>query len=143
MLSRVARSWIKTGDEFLTLWARIEKFFEKRKHLKKPKRETQLDDNMVISVDEARELCFELGEKLGFDALSCETTIAIIGNPLSTLKYLVAAGAEGRKLAELQKAGLLELPEPSGSLGPIGPSRASGTRRKNVIVQTKKSRGKK
>jgi hypothetical protein len=58
MLSRVARSWIKTGDDFLSLWARIEKFFGKRKDLKKTRRQIKLDAEMAISVDGARELCF-------------------------------------------------------------------------------------
>jgi len=83
---------------------RIEQFFKVRKGLKRPKRETKLDDDMAISLDEARTLCFEVAEKIGFDSISCDKLITIVGNPFSTLKYLVAAAGEGRKLADLQKS---------------------------------------
>jgi hypothetical protein len=100
----------KTGEAFLELWGKIDKFFEKRKQFKRPKRTFAIDEDLAIGTDEARTLVFELGAKLGFDALSCERLIEIVGNPISTLKYLVAVGNEGRKLAELEAAGLLKLP---------------------------------
>jgi len=114
LLARVARAWIKTGDEFLTLWRRVEKFFDERKQLRRPPKTTQLDDDISAHSDAARKLVFEVGEHLGFDALSCEKLIEIVGNPISALKYLVAAGNEGRKLAHLEQTGLLQLPAPSG-----------------------------
>jgi hypothetical protein len=56
-------------------------------------------------------LCFKVGEHLGLEPNSCENLIAIVGNPIAALKYLVAAGNEGRKLAQLENGGLLQLPE--------------------------------
>jgi len=109
MMARVARSFIATGDAFFKLWANIEKFFDDRKGLKKPRARTALDERLEISSDEARRLVFEIGPKLGFDDVSCERLIDIVGNPISTLKFL-AVGREGRKLAELQNSNLLQLP---------------------------------
>jgi hypothetical protein len=71
----------------------------------------EIDDDLAIGSEEARKLCFEVGEKLGFEHNACESLIAIIGNPIATLKFLVAAGNEGRKLAKLENSGLLRLPE--------------------------------
>jgi hypothetical protein len=129
MLSRVARSWIKTGDEFLALWAKVEKFFERRKNLKKPKRTIVLDHDMALGSDEARVLVFEIGIKLGFDTLSCERLIEIVGNPISTLKFLVAVGREGRKIAAMEGQGLLQLPVASED--PITIPRSDPRRRKS------------
>lgn len=113
MLAKVARAWIQAGADLVDLWAKVEKFFAERKGLRKPKGNIVLDDEMVVSSDEARSLCFAVGEKLGFDAISCDTIIGIVGNPIAALKYLIAAGVEGRKLAKLQQDKLLKLPEPS------------------------------
>ena len=89
MASNVTRSWIKTGEVFLSLWERVDNYFQKRKSLRKPPKKTALDDEMADASDEARELVFELGSKLGFDALSCDRLIDIVGNPIPTLKFLV------------------------------------------------------
>lgn len=111
LLAKVAREFIKSGDELLKLCERAGKFFEKRRHLRRSKREAALDDETALSSDEARKICFEVGEKLGFDPISCDTLIVIVGNPIAALKYLVAAGNEGRKLARLQQDNLLRLPK--------------------------------
>jgi hypothetical protein len=111
MLSKVARGFIKGGSEFIDLWSKVDKFFEKRKDLRKPKRKIALDSQLAVSSDEARDLCFVAAEKLGFDPVSCNTIIAIVGNPFAALKYFVAIGNEGRKLSDLEKAKLLRLPE--------------------------------
>ena len=124
LLAKIAQGWLKAGDELLSLWVRVEKYFEHRKSLKRPRRETKVDADLADSVDEARSLCFEVGEKLGFDPISCEHLISITGNPISALKYLAVAGAEGRKLAELQKQGLLELPESGERVGTINPGKS-------------------
>ena len=42
-----------------------------------------------------------------------EALIHVLGNPISALKFLVAAGKEGRKLATLQNEGKLALPAPA------------------------------
>jgi hypothetical protein len=141
LLAKVARE-IKGGGELLKLWDQADKFFEKRRHLRRPKRETALDEDMVLSSDEARKLCFEIGEKLGFDPISCDTLIAIVGNPIAALKYLVAAGNEGRKLARLQQDNLLRLPD-AGETTPIRSAR-SGQRRgpRGVLVESKGRRTK-
>jgi hypothetical protein len=92
---------------------------------------------MVIGSDEARALCFEIGENLGFDPLSCERIIAVVGNPIAALKYLVAAGNEGRKLADLQKADLLRFPETDVSV-PIQPPKGGDRRgRSGILVETR------
>jgi hypothetical protein len=96
---------------------------------------------MEISSDEARELCFAVGERLGFDAISCDRLIAIVGNPFSALKYLVAAG-EGRKLATLQQNGLLQLPDTTGDAIEI-PDMGKRPRRmgsKGIIFEKKRRR---
>lgn len=145
MLSQVARGWIKAGDEFINLWEKVDKFFEKRKHLKRPTKTIELGDDMVFSSDEARALCFTVAEKLGFDAISCDALITIIGNPISALKYLVAAGVEGRKLATLQQNGLLRLPDPAGG-APTIPSAGKASRTagpSGVIVERARRRPKK
>jgi hypothetical protein len=143
MLSRVARGWIKAGSEFIDLWEKVDKFFEKRKNLRRPRKTIELSDDMVISSDEARALCFTVGEKLGFDAISCDALIGIIGNPISALKYLVTAGNEGRKLATLQQGGLLKLPDPADATAPITISSAKKKSRSaptGVIVQRTRRR---
>jgi hypothetical protein len=144
LLARVARAWIAAGDEFLGLWKKVEKYFDKTKTLKKPRRTFELDDEIILNTDEARVLVFEVGEKLGFDALSCDRLIAIIGNPISALKFLVAAGREGHKLAVLDQNGLLQLPSPAGEAIMIqGPDRATRRTRSGAEVVVKKSRRKK
>lgn len=110
MLSRVVRSWIQTGDDFIELWKKVDGFFEKRKSLRRPPKRLDLDDGLALSSDEARTLVFEVGDGLGFDVISCERLIDILGNPIAALKFLVAAGNEGQKLARLERAGLLRLP---------------------------------
>jgi hypothetical protein len=131
-LARIARAWIKTGEEFLTFWEKVDKFFEKRRALRRPRREIALDETMAASSDEARKLVFEVGDKLGFDALSCDKLIEIVGNPISALKYLVVAGQEGRKLAELEKAGLLQLPTPTSEAVVIQTTSSKTTSRRRV-----------
>ena len=116
MLAKVAQAWIRGVKEFIDLWERVDKFFEKRKHLRRPKRETALDADLAIGSDEARALCFEVGANLGFDPLSCERIISIVGNPIAALKYLVAAGNEGRKIAQLENSNLIHLPEVQGEV---------------------------
>lgn len=144
LMSRVARSWIRTADDFLALWAKVEAFFRKRNDLRRPKRTTSLDSEMAASSDEARELVFEIGGGLGFDAISCDRLIEIVGNPIAALKYLVTAGKEGRKLAELQESGLLQLPAPgddSASIIPTDPKNRG--RRPGVEVVRKRRKSKK
>ena len=144
MMSRVARSWILTASGFIDCWEKVERFFNRRKNLKRPKRKLALDDEMAFNSDEARVLVFEIGPKLGFDALSCERLIAIVGNPISTLKFLVAIGREGRKLADLQSNGLLELPAPPDGIITIPPpKKGSGSTRGDGIIVVKKSRKRK
>jgi hypothetical protein len=143
LLARIARAWIAAGDDFVNLWTKVRKYFDKTKTLKKPPRQFELDEEIVLNSDEARALVFEIGEKLGFDALSCDRLIAVIGNPISALKFLVAAGREGQKLASLAQSGLLQLPSPSGEAIAIhGPDSATRRTRGGVEVVVKKSRRK-
>jgi hypothetical protein len=116
LAARVAKAWVAVGGDFLNLRTKIEKFFDKRRALRKPKREVQLDDDMVVGSDEARSLVFDVGARLGFDPVSCEKLIEIVGNPISALKFLVAVGNEGRKLATLQENGLSSFPPRQGTL---------------------------
>jgi hypothetical protein len=141
MLAKIARAWIQASGDLIDLWEKIDKFFAKRKDLRKPKGKIVLDDDMAVSSDEARSLCFAVGEKLGFDAISCDTLINIVGNPIAALKYLVAAGAEGRKLAKLQQERLLKLPEPTGEtiVIPTAKKRSRSTA-SGVIVEKRRRR---
>lgn len=112
LMARVALAWLKVGDGFLSLWRKVEKYFDARKHLKKPKKNFELDTNLSIDSDEARSLVFDIGVTFGFTHASCETLIAAVGNPIATLKFLVALGKEGRKVSNLQSAGKIMLPAP-------------------------------
>jgi hypothetical protein len=101
-LSRVARSWIATSSAFIDLWAKVEKFFERRKHLRKPKKTIEVSDELADSSDEARTLVLEAGHMLGFDDASCEVLIGVAGNPISALKYLVAAANESSRTCRVR-----------------------------------------
>lgn len=141
MMSKVAQSWIKTSDQLLALWVKIETYFVKRGKLKRPRVKTEIDETTPKDLEEATILVFEIGPMLGFDLLSCERLIAILGNPVSTLKFLVAVGREGHKLADLQKKELLHLPSADGDpitvqiSGRLSPRKGPG-----VQVEIKKSR---
>jgi len=135
MMARVARSWVKTFKELLDLWEDVDTFFQKRKHLRRPKRKMELDDDLAVSSDEARQLCFRIGENLGFDPISCEKLIAIVGNPIAALKYLVAAGNEGRKLAQLENGGLIQLPDTQVDVAIHSARRGERRGRTGVIVE--------
>lgn len=143
LLAKVAQAWIKTGDQFVDLWKKVDKFFSEREGLKRPRREIQLDEQLSAASDDARVLVFEVGEKLGFDALSCERIIGIVGNPIAALKYLVAAANEGRKLAELQRAGLIQLPSPSDDPIIVEPDGGGQRRRGPGITVVRKPKRKK
>jgi hypothetical protein len=113
LLSRVARSYIQTGNDLVALLQRVEKYFERKRHLRRPRKQFTLDSDLSLDSEEARALVFEIAPKFGFDDVSCNKLIEIMGNPISTLKYLALVGREGRKLAVLQSEGLLELPQAS------------------------------
>ncbi|MCK1518624.1 hypothetical protein IVB22_40385 [Bradyrhizobium sp. 190] len=129
LLSRVARSWIATGSAGIDLWKKVDAFFAKRKALRRPAKKFEMDDELADNSDDARELVYEAGKLLGFDGQTCNTLINITGNPISALKYLVAAANEARKLADLQNRGLLTLPksdEPISIQGPQTLQRRTG-----------------
>jgi hypothetical protein len=139
MAARVARAWAATGSDLIDLWAKVDKFFDRRKKLKRPTRSVSLDAEMSRDVDDARDLVFAVGERLGFDALSVERLIDITGNPITALKYMVALGSEARKLSTLEQEGLLTLPTPPA--GPMALGRAPPrARRTGVQVETVKRR---
>lgn len=138
MLSRVAQSWIKTAEHFLVLWEKVDKFFAKRRNLRRPPKRVEMNEDTAESVEEARKLVFEVGNGLGFDAISCERLIDINGNPISALKYLVAAGKEGRKIAQLQQQGKLTLPQSGESIS-LQSSTTPTRRRKSVDNATVRS----
>jgi hypothetical protein len=135
LLSRVARSWIATGSAGIDLWKKVDAFFSKRKRLQKPKKKFEMDDELADNSDDARELVFEVGKSLGFDGSSCDKLINIVGNPISALKFLVAAANEARKLAELQDAGLLVLPESNALISIQGPQTPQPRTRTGIPVQ--------
>jgi hypothetical protein len=47
-MARVARSWVKTFKELLDLLEDVDAFFAKRKHLRRPKRKMELDDDLAL-----------------------------------------------------------------------------------------------
>lgn len=140
LLSRVARSWIATGSAGIDLWKKIDTFFSKRKQLRKPKKNFEMGDELADDSDDARELVFEVGKQLGFDDASCVRLINIVGNPISALKFLVAAANEARKLAELQTAGLIQLPESATPIIIQGPQTVQRRTRGGVPVERKPRR---
>jgi hypothetical protein len=142
LAARVAKAWIAAGGDFIDLWAKIEKFFDNRKKLRRPARKIELDDDMVLGSDEARKLVFDVGARLGFDPLSCEKLVEIVGNPISALKFLVAIGNEGRKLATLQEHGLMQLPEPGSDAIVLQGAGDKHGRRKGSTQVVRKARRK-
>jgi hypothetical protein len=136
LLSRVARSWIATGGAGIDLWKKVDDFFAKRKQLRKPSKKFEMSDELADNSDDARELVFDVGKQLGFDDASCNTLINVTGNPISALKYLVAAAVEARKLADLQSSGLLELPVSNEPISIQGPKGLQKRTRGGVPVET-------
>jgi hypothetical protein len=134
LMAKVATAWINAGDRFIDLWKKVGDFFDERKHLRRPRRQFELDNDLANHSDEARTLVFQVGNNLGFPDTECEALIAVAGNPIAALKFLVAAGKEGRKLAELQREGKLALPPPPTEQVTIRPSatakQSARTRRK-------------
>jgi hypothetical protein len=49
---------------------------------------------MEEATEEARTLVSEIGPQLGFDASNLDKLIEVFGNPIATLKYLLAVGRE-------------------------------------------------
>jgi hypothetical protein len=135
LLSRVARSWIATGGAGIDLWKKVDDFFAKRKQLRKPSKKFEMNDELADNSDDARALVFDVGKQLGFDGTSCNTLINVTGNPISALKYLVAAAVEARKLADLQKSGLLVLPESNEPISIRGPQTLQKRTRGGVPVE--------
>jgi hypothetical protein len=140
LMAKVTNAWIKAGDGFLDLWKKVEKFFENRRHLRRPERKFELDDEMAADSDAARSLVFDVGVQLGFNHDACEALITVLGNPISALKFLVAVAKEGRKLSALQNDGKLSLPVPSDPIVQIELSSGARIRRNGGPVVTKKPR---
>jgi hypothetical protein len=140
LMAKVTNAWIKAADGFLDLWKKIDKFFEHRKHLQRPERKFELDNEMATDSDAARSLVFDVGVPLGFNREACEALISVHGNPISALKYLVAVAKEGRKLATLQNEGKLSLPVPPDPNVQIELSSGARIRRSGGLVVTKKPR---
>ncbi|ANV99359.1 hypothetical protein [Bradyrhizobium icense] len=142
LLSRVARSWIATGSAGIDLWKKVDDFFKKRKQLQRPKKKFEMSDELADHSDDARELVFEVGKMLGFDNASCVKLINVVGNPISALKFLVAAANEARKLADLQKTGLLVLPQSDAPISIQGPETATQRTREGIPVERRRRRRK-
>jgi hypothetical protein len=143
VMARVSNAWLKVGDAFIKLWAKVDKFFAERPHLRRTRKNFELEDEIRISADEARILVFEVGGTLGFTPSSCDVLIATVGNPIAALKFLVAVGKEGRKLANLQKEGKLQLPAPTGDEIELKPSASSKKRMKGQVEVVRRRRRKK
>lgn len=140
--ARCTRAWIAAGSELIDLWKKADAFFAKRKTLQKASKKTALDEEMKLNVDEARALAFEVGSRIGFNQSAVERIIEISGNPITALKYMIALANEARKIADLEKAGLLKMPEPPDDLPLVlGPS--TGRRTRGVKVTTLKNRARK
>ncbi|MER8958828.1 hypothetical protein [Mesorhizobium sp. M0701] len=144
LAARVASKWLDVSEKLFDLYAKIEKYFLKRKNLVKPGRKTEVDDQMGFDLDEARVLLFQLSECLGFDEESTERICAIVGNPVSALKFMVAMCNEARKLSALEREGLLKLPRIGNDnikvLPPVKALDGRQNTRSGVVVQTRKRR---
>jgi hypothetical protein len=139
LMARVTMTWTRTAEGIIELWGKIDKFFEKRRHLRRPQKQFELDSEMALNVEEARALVFEVGGHLGFTHNSCDVLINIIGNPIGALKFLVAVGQQGRKMAELQREGKLRLPEPTDDQIELPPP-GRGRRRQVEVVRKRRKK---
>ncbi len=141
--ARCSRAWIAAGSELIELWKKADAFFAKKKSLRKAPRKNALDDEMGLNVDEARLLAFQIGHQIGFNEPAVERIIEISGNPITALKYMIAIANEARKIADLERNGLLKMPEPPDDFPLVlGPS--TGRRTKGgVKVTTLKNRARK
>ncbi|MER8765184.1 MULTISPECIES: hypothetical protein [unclassified Mesorhizobium] len=144
LAARVARAWVDAADKLFDLYAKIDKYFLKRKKLVKPTRTTEIDDQTGLDLDEARDLVFQLSACLGFDEESTERIIAMVGNPVSSLKFMVAMCNESRKLSALEREGLLKLPNVgTHNIKVLPPVKALDGRpntRSGVVVETRRRR---
>lgn len=110
LIAKTVKNFAEAASNVTSTLEKIDAFFQKRKNYIKPKKKIPLDNDAENSLEEARLIVFELGELFGFDYTTCETVIAISGNPISAVKLLTAIARETRKLSNMQSDGLLELP---------------------------------
>lgn len=108
-LAFCARAWIHNAEKVFDLFTKINRYFEDRK-LRRIEKLVSLDDIRPEFIDEARALCFEFGKVLGLDEKQAIQMIELTGNPISTLRLMVALSNESKRLIELQKAGKLKVP---------------------------------
>jgi hypothetical protein len=141
MAAKVAKAWLSAASDLVSLWEKVDKFFQRSPKRRRSGRQTEVDDVLKLDVDEARGLVFAVGTGLGFDDLSVERLIEISGNPITALKLLVALGNEARKLTNLQRQNLIKLPAAPDTTLALGvkPSRRT---RQGVPVQVQRSRRK-
>jgi hypothetical protein len=140
LMAKVTGAWVRVGDGFLELWKKVDKFFDDRKHLRRPKKQFELDEELALSADDARTLVFDIGGRLGFTHKACEVLIATVGNPIAALKFLVVVGKEGRKMATLQQEGKLALPPPTSEDIEMQPSASTKRRKGQVEVVRNRTR---
>lgn len=110
LLGKAVNEWIKAMDSGFDLLKKVQDFFEKRQLRKVPPR-FSLSDIDGATVDEARELCFEVGKSLSFEDRAVESLIDLAGNPISALRLLIRLSVDVRNVHKLKQSGRLTLPE--------------------------------
>ena len=111
MMAACASKWVKVTDEAFTLFKKVRQYFDDRK-LNPPPAKFDLDNMPGIDIDEARHLCFQYGDALGFSKKKIEDMIKLTGNPISTLRLLTNLAVEAKRMVKLANAGKLKLPKP-------------------------------
>ncbi len=111
LAGKVVNTWLDASSKMVKIYGDVNKFFEDRKHLRRPRGAIEVGPKTAIDVDEARRLMFEMGDAMGYSAAECERILGMVNNPIAGLKFMVALANETRKLAVLSEKGLLSFPE--------------------------------
>lgn len=113
LLAACVSAWAKAGQDVVDLFERIDRFFEERKLRKIPRRVDVGATIQAKDLDDARKLCDELAPKLGFSQRDVDKLIDLTGNPISSLRLMVALSNESRRMLEMEEHGKLKLPRKS------------------------------
>jgi len=111
LLGKCAKTWVEAGDKFMDFIEKVEDFFNERRDLAS-QRKIALDERHSSDIDTARQHCLSLGNLMGFTPTQVDSIVKLTGNPISGLKLMVALARENRRIADLERAKKLHIPDP-------------------------------